>query len=156
MPPIPVKSMRAPQERARREETASRFHLPQPVQLAPLVCPGRPDRALPSLRGALVGAIAGHLLPGRALLAGDGPHRILELQVLPGGPAEPGALPAGGPEPPGAESLLPARTRGLHPAQLGRGRRAPLPQVAGLAEPELCGGVLSPPGIPAVVAAASA
>src|SRR5437762_1264539 len=133
MPPIPVKSMRAPQERARREESASRFHLPQPVQLAPLVCPGRPDRALPSLRGALVGAIAGHLLPGRALLAGDGPHRILELQVLPGGPAEPGALPAGGPEPPGAESLLRDRDRGLQPDQAGRGPRHPDHQAGGAA-----------------------
>src|SRR2546430_11276687 len=133
MPPIPVKSMRAPQERARREEAASRSHLPQPVQLAPLVCPGRPDRALPSLRGALVGAIAGHLLPGRALLAGDGPHRILELQVLPGGPAEPGALPAGGPEPPGAESLLLDRDRGLQPDQARRGPWNPDHQPVGAA-----------------------
>src|SRR5436309_9045706 len=91
MPPIPVKSMRAPQERARREKTASRVHLPHPVQLAPLVCPGRADRALPYLCGALVGAITGYLLPGGAFLAGDGPHRVLELQVLPRRPAEPRA-----------------------------------------------------------------
>src|SRR2546430_14276585 len=130
MPPIPVKSMRAPQERARREETASRFHLPQPVQLAPLVCPGRPDRALPSLRGALVGAIAGHLLPGRALLAGDGPHRILELQVLPGGPAEPGALPAGGADTPRAASVLLDRCRGLQPDQTWPGPGPPAPPTS--------------------------
>src|SRR5438445_8977601 len=116
MPSIPVKSMRAPQERARREKTASR-QLPQPVQLAPLVCPGRGDRALPYLCGPLVGAIAGYLLPGGALPAGDGPHRILELQVLPGRPAEPRAVAAGGPESPGVEPLLRDRDRGLQPHQ---------------------------------------
>src|SRR5207247_8358389 len=122
-----------PQERTRREETAFCFRFPQPVQLAPLVCPGRADRALPSLRGSVVGAIADHLLPGGAVPAGDGAYRILELQILPGGPAEPGALPAGGPEPPGAQPFLRDRDRGLQPDQAWRGPRHPDHQAGGAA-----------------------
>src|SRR5437879_5301463 len=103
MPPIRVKSMRhslPPAWKRRRsvcrkrlrDETVLDFQLPDPLQLASLGGAGGPDRTLPHLCRALVGALAGHLLPGGAVLAGHGADRLLVVQVLQAGPAQPRAL----------------------------------------------------------------
>src|SRR5438445_10280094 len=117
MPPIRVKSMRhypPPAWKRRRsvcrkrglgDQTARDFQLPDPLQLASLGGAGGPDRTLSHLCRALVGATAGHLLPCGAVLAGHGGDRLLVVQVLQAGPAQPRALPASRPEPPGAEPL---------------------------------------------------
>src|SRR5205807_4786741 len=77
-----------------RDETALDVHLPDSLQLASLGGIGRPDRTLPHLCRALVGALAGHLLPGGALLAGHGTDRLLVFEVLQAAPAQPRAGPA--------------------------------------------------------------
>src|SRR5439155_9573987 len=80
-------------ERGLNHATAFRILLPGPVQLAALGSPWRPDGALPHLCGALVGALARRLLPGGALPAGHGAHRLLVLQILQTGSAKPRAFP---------------------------------------------------------------